>query len=282
MKIGMNLVLWTLAVRTEHTALLRRLGALGYEGVEITITPGNGEDFAEIGRVLAGEGLRCTTLTNLPPEANPVDPDPAIRRHAAERLDWAIETSRRLGSRILSGPLYAASNCFTGVAPQPEELDRSAAILQTACAAASEAGIALCIEALSRFETHLVNTTSQAVALIGRVGAPNMGLVFDTHHAHLEEDDLFAAITAAGPLLRHVHLSESHRGALGRGLLDWPTVMRALRAIGYDGWLMVEAFGTRVQPLARKAHVWRDVWDSTDQVARDGIAFARDLCGSGT
>ena len=77
MKIGMNLVLWTLAVRPEHHRLLRSLRRFGYEGVEIPITSGNGEDFAEIRRVLDGEGLACTTLTNLRPDANPASSDAA-------------------------------------------------------------------------------------------------------------------------------------------------------------------------------------------------------------
>lgn len=273
----MNLVLWTLALRPEHYPLLRRLKAYGYEGVEITVTPANGEDFAEIRRVLDGEGLDCTTLTNLPPDANPVDPDPAVRERALDRLRWAVDVSHALGSPILSGPLYAAADSFTGRGPQPQELDRSADILRAACAHAESAGVMLCLEYLSRFETYLVNTAGQAAALVDRISAPNLGLVLDTHHAHLEEGDLCQAITVAGSRIRHVHFSESHRGSLGRGLLDWRTTVDALQAIGYDGWLMVEAFSTAVQPLARKVHVWRDVFDDPDQLARDAIGFARDL-----
>ena len=279
MKIGINLVLWTLAVRPEHYGLLRSLRQLGYGGVEIPITPGNGEDFGEIRRVLDGEGLACTTLTNLRPEANPVSPDAAVRQKGLDGLRWAADTSQRLGSTILSGPLYAAADVFTGKGPTREELDRSADVLREACAYAAPFGLTLCLEFLSRFETYLLNTTKDAVELADAVGAPNIGLAYDTHHAHLEEDDIHAALTGAGRRIRHVHFSESHRGTLGGGLLDWTATVGAFKTIGYDGWLMVEAFGKDVEPLAQKAKVWRNTFVSKDQFAETAIGFVRRVWG---
>lgn len=275
MRIGMNLVLWTLAVKSEHYSLLGSLRALGYEGVEIPITQGNGEDFAEIRRVLDGEGLACTTLTNLGPDANPVSADAHVRQKGVDGLRWATDASQRLGSTILSGPFYAASDVFTGTGPTREELDRSAGVLRDACAYAAPSGTILCLEFLSRFETYMLNTTEAAAHLADAVSAPNIGLTYDTHHAHLEEGNIHQALTAAGDRIRHVHFSESHRGTLGGGLLDWTGTVGALKGIGYDGWLMVEAFSTDVTELARKAKVWRNTFSSRDQVAQDAIGFVR-------
>lgn len=275
MKIGMNLVLWTLAVRPEHFSLLRSLRRLGYEGVEVTVTRGNGEDFGEIRRVLDGEGLQCTTLTNLQSDAHPASADARVRQNGLDGLKWAVDVSERLGSTILSGPLYAAANLFTGKGPTQDELDRSAAVVRDACAHAAGAGTTLCLEFMSRFETYLLNTAEDTVRFCGAVGAPNIGLAYDTHHAHLEEGDIRRALATAGSQVRHVHFSESHRGTLGGGLLDWAATVEAFKAIGYDGWLMVEAFGTDVEPLAHKANVWRDTFVSKDQLAGDAIGFVR-------
>lgn len=114
---------------------------------------------------------------------------------------------------------------------------------------------------------------------MSRIGASNLGLAYDTHHAHLEENDITVAITAAGQHIRHVHFSESHRGTLGTGLLDWSGTVKAFKAIGYDGWLMVEAFSTEVTVLARKAHVWRNTYASGEEVAAGGVAFTRGRWG---
>ena len=83
------------------------------------------------------------------------------------------------------------------------------------------------------------------------------------------------ANTACGDRLFHTHISESHRGTLGSGTVDWAAVFGALKAIGYQGRLSVEAFATDVQPLATSAHVWRDTFRSKDQLATDAFAFLR-------
>ena len=40
---------------------------------------------------------------------------------------------------------------------------------------------------------------------------------------------------------------------------------------------MVEAFNKDVPALASPAHLWRNAFDSPEQVARDGITFLRDV-----
>ena len=274
-KLGMNLFLFTDAVTPDHYPLLKTLKQLGFEDVEVPITRGHGERFAELRRVLDDEGLACTTLSSLTPEANPVSPDPRVRAAAVDSLKWAIDTSHQLGSPTLSGPLYAASDAWTGKGPTPDELARSAEVLAQACAYAGPAGQTLCLEFLNRFEAYLVNTVAQTRALIGQTGADNLAIAYDTHHAHIEEGDAAGSIRAAGAKLRHTHISESHRGSLGTGQVNWPAIFGGLDAIGFDGWLMVEGFATDVEPLAKSAHVWRDVFPSKEAVARDGIAFLR-------
>lgn len=275
MKIGMNLCLWTTRVTAEYYPVIRLLKSLGFAGVEVPISPGHSEDFAELRRLLDGEGLECTTLTNLPTDANPVDSDARVRQKGADALKWAMDLSAALGSRIVSGPLYVASNQFTGTGPTPEELARSADVLREACSYALASQITLCIESMNRFETYLLNTTADAMHLRSLVDAPNLALVYDTHHAHLEESSILEAIQGAGSAIRHLHFSESHRGALGTGLVDWEATVTALNAAQFDGWVMIEAFSTDVPPLNQAAHVWRDVFTSKDDVARNGIAFVQ-------
>jgi D-psicose/D-tagatose/L-ribulose 3-epimerase len=51
----------------------------------------------------------------------------------------------------------------------------------------------------------------------------------------------------------------------------------ALREIKYDRWVMVEAFNKNVPALAAPAHVWRNTFQSTDQVYQEGIKFLHHL-----
>ena len=145
-----------------------------------------------------------------------------------------------------------------------------------ACAHAAPAGVRLCLELLNRFEGYLVNTAEQTLSLIEQTGASNLAVAYDTHHAHIEERDIAASMAALGPRLAHTHISESHRGTLGTGLVDWAAVFGALKANDFAGWLMVEAFSTDVLDLADSAHVWRDNFTSKEEVARTGLPFMQE------
>ena len=275
-RFGMNLYLWTQTVTPAFFPLLGRLRAIGFEGVEIPIVKGTEQHLTALRRALVDEGLACTTLTAVTPEADPASPDPSVRRAGLDTLKWVIDASHALGSATLSGPLYAAAMPPAGVpGPTADARARSAETLAAACEYARPGGIRLALEFLNRFEAYLLNTAEDTLALIRATGAPNLGIAFDTHHAQIEEHGLPAAIAACGDRLFHTHISESNRGTLGAGTIAWDPAFDALKANRYSGWLMIEAFATDVQPLAMSAHVWRDTFQSKDLVARDGLAFLR-------
>jgi sugar phosphate isomerase/epimerase len=59
---------------------------------------------------------------------------------------------------------------------------------------------------------------------------------------NIEEADLPAAIRAAGKHIGHVHLADSNRRPAGFGHTDFAPIARALRDIGYTGYVSAEAF----------------------------------------
>ena len=48
-----------------------------------------------------------------------------------------------------------------------------------------------------------------------------------------------------------------------------------LAEIGYDGWFVIEAFGQAMPDFAAATKIWRSMFDSEEQLARDGLAFIR-------
>jgi sugar phosphate isomerase/epimerase len=57
---------------------------------------------------------------------------------------------------------------------------------------------------------------------------------------NIEESDLAGALRQAGPLVAHVHFSDSNRRAAGWGHTDFAPIIQALREIGYRGYLSAE------------------------------------------
>jgi D-psicose/D-tagatose/L-ribulose 3-epimerase len=136
--------------------------------------------------------------------------------------------------------------------------------------------VTLAIEPLNRFETYFLNTAADAVLLCDQVNHPNIGILFDTFHANIEEKSIAAGIRTVAKHLRHMHTCENDRGIPGSGHVEWAAVFQALRDIRYNGWLTIESFGFNIGDISAAAAIWRDIEKTPDSIAFDGLRFLKD------
>lgn len=276
MKMGVNMLLWATRVSKEHRAALQAIQAAGADGVEIPIMEGKAGDYRELGRLLDEVGLKRTaSMAFVSPEVNPVSEDARCREAAADQMRWLIECAHALGAPVICGPMFQTLGVFSGNGPSEVELERAAGLLRRVAEEARQAGVTLAMEPLNRFECYMLNTLADAAALTDRVGQPNVGVLFDTFHANIEEKDPVGAIRRHGRVIRHVHCSANDRGVPGQDHVDWLGTFQALRATGYDGWLVIEAFGRALPGLATATKIWRDLFVDAQDVALQGVPFLR-------
>jgi sugar phosphate isomerase/epimerase len=96
------------------------------------------------------------------------------------------------------------------------------------------------LEPINRYETTLINTVTQGLDLVDKVGAKNFGLLLDTFHMNIEEADLEASIQQCGKRIFHFHVADSNRWYPGAGHLDFKAILQALISTGYPGWISGE------------------------------------------
>lgn len=281
MRFGICLYLWTTDLTDKYLHLIGDMKRLGYDGVEVPLSSANASDYAQIRRALDDEGMACTTIINVGLDKDTSSADPAVRRAGLDELKFGIDTSALLGSDVMAGPYQCAYAHFTGAGPTDAELDRSAEVLRQAAELAAPAGVRLAAEFLNRHESYLINTMGAGADLAKRVDHPSFGILYDTHHAHAEEDDVAAAIRDHAEHIHHVQFSENNRGSLGHGQVNWGATAQALKDVGYDGWVSAEAFAADVPGLSSAAHVWRDTFESKDGFARGAITFMRQHMATG-
>jgi D-psicose/D-tagatose/L-ribulose 3-epimerase len=273
MKIGMCMFLWTTRVGAEHEALLADIRETGFDGVEIPVFEGEPHDYARLGNLLDGLGLKRTAVSALgDPAHDLISPSADVRNAAVDRMRWVLECSAALGADRVSGPLHSVLGQFSGEGPTADEIERAVESQQRIGEHAGDAGITVGLEALNRFECYLVNTMDDLCDLVTRVGHPNIKAMYDTFHANIEEIDPVGALTRNKDEIVHIHISENDRGVPGRGNIDWPATFAAIEAIGYDEWLTIEAFGRGLPDLAAATKVWRDFAESPEAVYHDGYA----------
>jgi D-psicose/D-tagatose/L-ribulose 3-epimerase len=272
--IGMNMLLWTDRVGTQHFPIFDQIAAAGFDGVEIPLGPGDADLYRQMAKAIRNAGLRCTAVTAMDASNNPIDPDPAVRRRAVDDLQQTLDLCGILGAELLCGPFHSAFKVFAGRGPTDQEFEWSAEVVAAAADYARDMPLAL--EFLNRFECYLVNTATDTQRLVELVDRPNVGTLYDTHHAHIEIKDPVAEIKACRRSIRHIHISENDRGVPGSGQARIFETLEALHATDYDGWLTIEAFSRITPDFAAAIHIWRDFFANPDDVLHDGIRYIRD------
>lgn len=275
-KIGMNMLLWGIETTTREIPIFEGLAAAGFDGVEIPLVGQSESQLKEMASACDALGLERTSSAFVGLDTNPISEDPAIRVAALNNLKRAVDDANTIGSSMVIGGLYQAHKYFTGTAATSDEWNWSAEYLHAVGEYAAKSGVSLGLEFLNRFEVFLICTSADCKRMVEQVGLDNVGVHYDTHHANIEDPEPHIALANIQGKLNHVHLSESHRGMLGTGQVDWAANFAALKAIDYSGWLVIEAFGTSDPALAGAANVWRNAFSSPEELYREGIQFIRD------
>ena len=273
MKYGINLYLWADDMHDSLMPVLEKLKRIGYDGVEVPIFDLDQTKWKLWAQRLDDLGLERTANTVIAPEHNPISAEGAIREAAYRHMQRVVDCCATVGSSILCGPHQVALGVFTGRGATDDEWKRSTEHLRRVAEYAAGSGVVLAEEVVNRFELYHLNTLDQGIRLVDEVAHPNCRLHLDTFHAHIEEKNTADAIRRAGDRIAHVHISENDRGVPGTGSVAWDAAFDALRDIGYDGWLTVEAFGNFLPNLAAATKIWRPLFESEEQLAVDAHAF---------
>ena len=112
--------------------------------------------------------------------------------------------------------------------------------------------ITVCLENLGS----VVDGIDRILYLIDSVGSDKLGICLDTGHLNLQKDkDQRRFILMAGKRLRALHIADNegerdqHMMPFTRGNIDFVSVVRALKEIGYEGLFNLEIPGENRIPL---------------------------------
>jgi sugar phosphate isomerase/epimerase len=244
----------------EKVALLE---SIGYDGIELHEASSLQRSAEDLANVFEGRRVRPTTIDGARSLLSAL---PSERAASLNQLRSRLELCGRLKAvAVLLVPIFGPpqlpdlSPCHSAVQLEQELL---LAALRDLAPVAEQYRAVLMLEPLNRYETHLVQTLDHGAEYCRRVNRPEIRIMADFFHMNLEESDIAASIRDAGPFIRYVHVADSNRKQPGRGHLDFRPGFRALKDVGYDGYLGVECglIGSAVEALGEAAFL-RKAWD---------------------
>jgi sugar phosphate isomerase/epimerase len=239
---------------------VRRLAAIGYAGVEIMADVPHAwpaflldEQKQALRDALAKNHLAISNINSFMMHAvndrrqrywHPswIEPDPNYRAVRIDHTTRALTLARELGAKCITtepgGPLAPGQSWSAGLKLFVE-------MLKPVVAHAEKEGVLLLIEPEPGL---LVETADQFLELMQHVDSPAVGLNFDVGHAYCVGDDPATTIPRVAKYIRHFHLEDiaatrvHHHLVPGEGAIDFAATFRAIRQIGYDGWVTVELY----------------------------------------
>ena len=189
-----------------------------------------------------------------------IEPDPNYRAIRREHTKRALVLAAELGAPCIQtepgGPLApgqswdaAARVFYDEIMPCVEVAEREQVFLLI------EPEPGLMIE---RFDQYL--------EFAGRVDSPWLGLNFDIGHAYCVSEEPWLWIERMQAHTKHYHIEDIaatrvHQHLVpGRGAIDFPATLDAIRRTGYDGWVTVELYPYLDDPDAagREAKLFLD------------------------
>lgn len=151
----------------------------------------------------------------------------------------ALDYARVLGCRRI--------NCLAGLAPDDSDRAELLAIMERnlrfAARALSREGIELMVEPINTRDMpgFLLNRSDDTLALIERVGEPNVKLQYDVYHMQIMEGDLARTLQRERARIGHVQIADNPgRHEPGSGEINYPFLFDWLDRIGYTGWVSAE------------------------------------------
>lgn len=271
-RFGAHAFVWIGEWNTENgNHAIQQAGAAGCDFIEIPLLRPDEFDAASHQQALRDAGIEGVASLVLPEDAHlPAHPD-----RAKTFLLSALDSLEEMGGTFLGGCIAYSLGTLTGLPPQPGERQAVIDVIGEVAADAKQRGITLALEACNRYETYLYNSLADTRDTIKAIGADNLLLHADTYHMNIEEEGFYQPLVDTADVLGYIHMSESHRGLVGTGTINWDDVFCGLADGGYTGPLVLESFAAINPALAAATCLWRPPNQPPAVLAAEGLAFLR-------
>lgn len=272
-KFGASLLSWITPNWNPEAGkyAIEKTAKAGFDLIEILLPPSMEFNTKEVKQQLKDNNLDVVCSLNLPKDAHI-----AFYPEAAEKLmKQAVDKTSELETNFLGGVLHGGIGAFSGNPLTENEAEIIVEVWSKVADYAQEKSVNIAIEPINRYETYVCNTAKNVLDLISKTGKDNLFLHLDTFHMNIEENNFYDPIILAGNKLKHVHMTESHRGMLGEGTVNWNDLFKALKEINFEGNLVLENFSSSIPGMQQMVSLWQKSPHDAEELALGSLEFMK-------
>jgi hydroxypyruvate isomerase len=158
----------------------------------------------------------------------------AFRELATQAIDYAAAIGGT-AVHLMAGKVPAEQHA--------EGVETIVANLNWAAPTAAAAGLTVLLEPINRRDIpgYFYSTVEEGAAVVDRVGAPNVKLMFDAYHVGVQQGDIITRLRSFYPKVGHVQIAAvPSRAEPDEGEINFPAIFKVLDELGYTGWIGAE------------------------------------------
>ncbi len=162
--------------------------------------------------------------------------------HAAflDAIKETIAAAKIVGTKNI---VVLTGNEVVGLSRQEQHTNIVKA-LHAAAPLVEEAGMTIMLEPLNILVNHkgyFLTTTEESVEIIQEVGSPNVLVLYDIYHQQITEGNIINNIRNNISSIGHIHVGDvPGRKQPGTGEINYRNVFKAIRDVGFEGYVVFE------------------------------------------
>lgn len=231
--------------------IFRFCKGLGYHAVELApftlaesvsvITPEERRSIRQMARDAGIDIAGLHWLLVKPAGLHLTTPNAQVRRRTADYLVELVHFCADVGGKVLVLGSPKQRSIPEGSTFE-QAWERAVETLRPAVKAAEQRGVTWCIEPLSPAETDFLNRAEDAIRFAQAFNSPAARIILDVKAMSSEGKPIPQIIRDSAGWFAHFHANDLNLKGPGMGEVDFVPILRALREVGYAGYLSVEVF----------------------------------------
>ena len=222
---------------------IEKAAEYGYDGIEISVKDPALLDKEQIRSQVQQHGLEVVTLATgqsfIEEGLGLCSAEQTELSKTVKRLCDIVDLAQYLGSRgVTVGGIRGKSG---GVLNDTQMVQNGARSVKAVCQYAKQKNVEIYMEPVNHFEVSYIHTAKHAVEFIEMVDEENVGILLDSYHINIEEASIGDSVITSGSRTKLVHFADNNRLVPGKGFFNFSEMIHCLNAVGYTGYISIEA-----------------------------------------